>query len=315
MTDIDKALAYMRESIEAEEELGGSDAEILSMRRVETLLMKLERLEREALGFQGYLDTAREVTDGLLAQNSLMRDNWPRGFDLPSDVVQSVSFRTPAGALAIVSERLRQIEQEGWTAEHDDKYDNFELVWAGITYAAHASIRNDRERDRTRPSGWPWADAWWKPEDRRRNLVKAGALIAAEIDRIDRAAKKESAVFTLPPDANPVFKAALSSSKSPSIALEPGARRFLVLNGNPEVEWSEPENVELVLDEDGVKRWMLSTRDGQVRVGRDGCILEMRAEHYKAGTKICLEEPLEDLHDGQPANKHQLMIDNGGSDA
>ncbi|WP_319568357.1 hypothetical protein [Cohaesibacter marisflavi] len=302
MTDIDKALAYVREMIECSDDLDGhEDRE--DLRRVETLLMKLERLEREALSFQGYLDTAREVTNGLLAQNSLMRDNWPSGFDLPPDVVRSVTFQTPAGSLAIVSERLRQIEAEGWTAAHDDEYDNFELVWAGITYAHHASIRNDRERDRTRPSGWPWADSWWKPEDRRRDLVKAGALIAAEIDRLDRAAKKgtlsegksEAATFQLPPDA----KVTLSLGELPSIAREPGARRLPVLKDVPEVEWSEPENLELVLDEDGVKRWMLSTRDGQVRVGHDGLVLEMRAEHYKAGTKLCLEEPLEDLWNDQ----------------
>ena len=35
------------------------------------------------------------------------------------------------------------------------------------------------------PFGWPWGQAWWKPStDPIRNLVKAGALIAAEIDRL-----------------------------------------------------------------------------------------------------------------------------------
>jgi hypothetical protein len=31
---------------------------------------------------------------------------------------------------------------------------------------------------------WPWSFEWWKPKDRIRNLVRAGALIAAEIDRL-----------------------------------------------------------------------------------------------------------------------------------
>ncbi|MFN3321313.1 MAG: hypothetical protein ACK43M_21435, partial [Allorhizobium sp.] len=35
---------------------------------------------------------------------------------------------------------------------------------------------------------WPWGIEWWKPTDRRRDLVKAGALIIAEIERLDRAA-------------------------------------------------------------------------------------------------------------------------------
>ena len=37
---------------------------------------------------------------------------------------------------------------------------------------------------------WPWAAEWWKPGLRRRNLVKAGALILAELERLDRAAER-----------------------------------------------------------------------------------------------------------------------------
>lgn len=36
------------------------------------------------------------------------------------------------------------------------------------------------------PPEWPWARCGWKPKDRRSNLVRAGALIAAELDRMDR---------------------------------------------------------------------------------------------------------------------------------
>ena len=38
------------------------------------------------------------------------------------------------------------------------------------------------------PFGWPhtWDASWWKPKDRRRDLVRAGALIIAEIERLDR---------------------------------------------------------------------------------------------------------------------------------
>jgi hypothetical protein len=35
---------------------------------------------------------------------------------------------------------------------------------------------------------WPWAPEWWKPTHGRRDLVKAGALILAELERLDRAA-------------------------------------------------------------------------------------------------------------------------------
>jgi hypothetical protein len=39
---------------------------------------------------------------------------------------------------------------------------------------------------------WPWDRKWWKPTDRRRDLVKAAALILAEIERLDRATIKEA---------------------------------------------------------------------------------------------------------------------------
>jgi hypothetical protein len=52
------------------------------------------------------------------------------------------------------------------------------------------------------------------------------------------------------------------------------------------------EQVELREDDDGVKRWFISTRDGWELVG-DGSTLTLLAEHFKAGTKIELEEPVE----------------------
>lgn len=58
------------------------------------------------------------------------------------------------------------------------------------------------------------------------------------------------------------------------------------------IEWAEPENVELRLDEDGVKRWYLGTRDGWQHCGRDGLTLELSAAHFAVGTKITLEEPI-----------------------
>lgn len=89
-------------------------------------------------------------------------------------------------------ERERQVNLEGFSAERDDLYQRFELAKAGATYATHATLL-----DRTRsshlkrgyaPGTWPWASAWWKPADRRRDLVKAAALLLAEIERLDRQA-------------------------------------------------------------------------------------------------------------------------------
>lgn len=92
----------------------------------------------------------------------------------------------------IAAERRRQVEVEGWTPEHDDAHSDGQMATAAACYAisAHNVIRYKRI---TMPSWWPWDSKWWKPSTTRRDLVKAGALIAAEIERIDRAAQKGGA--------------------------------------------------------------------------------------------------------------------------
>lgn len=77
----------------------------------------------------------------------------------------------------IVKERSRQQEVEGFEDSHDAQYTDDELVTAAVCYALDSTGEL--------PQSWPWDSKWWKPTDRRRNLVKAAALIAAEIDRMD----------------------------------------------------------------------------------------------------------------------------------
>lgn len=95
------------------------------------------------------------------------------------------------GILAIAAERRRQVETEGWTPEHDDKHNKGEMAGAAACYAMYdlsiPNIRLGHSVVLTIRDLWPWALSWWKPTDARCNLVKAGALIAAEIDRLDRA--------------------------------------------------------------------------------------------------------------------------------
>jgi hypothetical protein len=102
------------------------------------------------------------------------------------------------GADLIAAERRRQVEAEGWTPEHDDEHDDSALLNAARSYelcAAFQLLQHDPEhaesvlvrRAMDVPPIWPWHPSWWKPsDDPVRNLVKAGALIAAEIDRIQR---------------------------------------------------------------------------------------------------------------------------------
>lgn len=90
------------------------------------------------------------------------------------------------GAELIAEERTRQVSKEGWTPEHDDEHPAGRVLAAGIAYATAAQQQLTHRRpdlDLVREMYWPWAKKWWKPKDRVRNLVKAGALIAAEIDR------------------------------------------------------------------------------------------------------------------------------------
>ena len=97
------------------------------------------------------------------------------------------------GAELIADERRRQIEVEGWTPKHDDVHGAGELVMAAVCYAEQAVQRGWLAPDKYRKdsisrfSDWPWGKSWWKPKDPISDLAKAAALIAAEIDRLQRA--------------------------------------------------------------------------------------------------------------------------------
>lgn len=92
------------------------------------------------------------------------------------------------GVLLIGLERLRQVEDEGWTPEHDDEHGTGDLCNAARCYLIAAlHIERGNPKPSVPPPTWPWHDDWWKPaDDPERNLVKAGALIAAELDRLHR---------------------------------------------------------------------------------------------------------------------------------
>lgn len=90
------------------------------------------------------------------------------------------------GIELIREERIRQIQEEGFWTERDVKYAKEELASAAACYATpHRWRPFPVSNDRQAPLIWPWSPKWWKPgEDRIRELQKAGALIAAEIDRL-----------------------------------------------------------------------------------------------------------------------------------
>jgi len=104
-------------------------------------------------------------------------------------IFEALHIRKPLSPFiqAVVAERLRQIEGEGWNAEHDDDHSPGELARAGACYAKLAG--NPIHAAMGPPADWPWSAGWWKPAGFRRDLVKACALIIAEGDKFDRARK------------------------------------------------------------------------------------------------------------------------------
>lgn len=87
------------------------------------------------------------------------------------------------GVGAIRDERWRQMVAKGYGPEHDDTHAHEELATAAACYLrAPTPCPSDYV-----PVGWPFEREAWSPGTRRENLAKAGALAAAEIDRLDRA--------------------------------------------------------------------------------------------------------------------------------
>lgn len=84
----------------------------------------------------------------------------------------------------VAMERARQKLVEGWTPEHDDEHTHDELRSAAVAYATPF---RQRRYFAGIPEIWPWHPSWWKPKDERRDLVRAAALLLAEIERLDRA--------------------------------------------------------------------------------------------------------------------------------
>lgn len=131
-------------------------------------------------------DMFTEENEALRKICALLNENAHLFFDSaekPDDPSQAV--------LDVLAERARQASAEGWTQEHDDDHDPGDLATAATAYAFHAATNlspYDAGRDEE-PIFWPmdWGMEWWKPGSPRRDLVKAGALILAEIERLDRA--------------------------------------------------------------------------------------------------------------------------------
>jgi len=111
---------------------------------------------------------------------------------------EETTMHPTTGLQAITAERQRQIEDEGFLPNHDDEHRNGELAQAASAYAYPEGegvtlLFQDLRGGVLFPASW--SSSWWKPvqgeylSGRKRELEKAGALIAAEWDRIERLEK------------------------------------------------------------------------------------------------------------------------------
>lgn len=99
---------------------------------------------------------------------------------------------TQLAACDVLAERARQVEAESYIPERDDQYTSGQLADAASTYAWWARSWNLPHAQCTHtPTMWPWAPETWKPQAQRQMLIKAGALILAEIERLDRQKARE----------------------------------------------------------------------------------------------------------------------------
>jgi len=145
-----------------------------------------ERLREIEAAARAYMNAVeREV---IPEGDMLTTTTWHRLTDALSGVTQPA---TSTAANDVLAERERQKSVEGWTPEHDDTHTRGEMAVAAACYAAPRSVMMTGSikaiKDNAFRLIWPWSPVWWKPRNTRRNLVRAAALLIAEIERLDRA--------------------------------------------------------------------------------------------------------------------------------
>lgn len=141
--------------------------------KTEDLLIALQRRAEYYAELDAMTPEERAEHDARIAEFKSMLPQ-------PVPVVSGESASQPlTDALCdVIAERQRQISVKGWTPEHDDTYIGCELAAAAISYIEPVEAENY----------WPadWHDGSFRPSDYRRNLVKATALLLAELERLDR---------------------------------------------------------------------------------------------------------------------------------
>lgn len=159
------------------------------------LLVHLEEMEDKRYGSEGLeFHIAKEAFD--IVANNIVRVHGTHILKLliRSTAPESkapVAYVSPSEriGLEIVAERKRQVDKEGYDTERDDEYTEEQLARAAAVYAlpnTEGLVENESTLD-LKHTLWPWNNKPKLAKDRRRDLVRAGALIIAELERLDRA--------------------------------------------------------------------------------------------------------------------------------
>ncbi|EOW2737462.1 ead/Ea22-like family protein [Klebsiella michiganensis] len=181
------------------------DAEFIAMANPANVLALVEALEKaqatEAHYNRGWNEAHEQEERAEAAQkriaelDSELEREREKSRRVMSRIAELESRTVTVAAADVLAERQRQISAEGWTPSHDDTHKNNEMAFAAACYAFHSAAASwDLEDCGTEydshpaPKNWPWEPEWWKPKSARADLVRAGALILAELERIDRAA-------------------------------------------------------------------------------------------------------------------------------
>jgi hypothetical protein len=132
----------------------------------------------------------QRIVDRFDARDEARALGWKEG-------VEAAAKERSQAAADVIAERERHVSVEGWTPAHDDLHTDGSLAKAAAAYALASAIKPEpgtRWIQTFIGQIWPWSRDWWKPKDRRRNLVVSGSLIIAEIERLDRAASEVKAL-------------------------------------------------------------------------------------------------------------------------
>lgn len=161
----------------------------------EQLLMMQDEAEKKQKAYDEYVEKAEKAYGDLLDENRRLKE--------PTDEQESLyllqqklddalaenrqlherltGVTATTGAYMIAVERERQVKDEGYNAEHDQVHEPMTLARAAVSYIL---CNDERKRKIAKTTYWPWEDKYYKPRDMKRNLVRAGALVAAAIDRL-----------------------------------------------------------------------------------------------------------------------------------